>query len=145
MKTMVLVELASQKTDALIQALIIVGSERSIFGGLMARQKIERIAAAKFQDIVQHKLFGSIPPIIFANIISRCDLHIEKEIDVVDAGIAWICQQEKSLISSALVFSRIRSAFLSRGDRNTIQERFKTLPNGEKARILIKYFIFNLN
>ncbi|KAM3728822.1 Twitchin [Dirofilaria immitis] len=128
----ILVDLASQKTDALIQALIIVGNERSIFGGLMARQKIERIAAAKFQDIIRHKLFGFIPPIVFANIISRCDLNVEKEINAVDAGIVWIWQQEKPLISSALVFSRIRSAFLSRGDRNTIQNRLKTLPNGEK-------------
>uniref|UniRef100_A0A1I7VNS6 BACK domain-containing protein n=1 Tax=Loa loa TaxID=7209 RepID=A0A1I7VNS6_LOALO len=113
----ILVEIASQKTDYLIQALIIVGSERSIFGGITARQKIERIAATKFQDIVQHKLFGHIPPIIFANVISRCDLNVEKEINVVDAAIVWIWQQEKSLISSALVFSRIRSAFLSHGDR----------------------------
>lgn len=63
--------MASQETDSLIQALIIVGSERSIFGGLSARQKIEGIAAAKFQDIVQHNLFGYIPPIIFANVIAR--------------------------------------------------------------------------
>lgn len=64
-------ELASQETNALIQALIIVGSDRSIFGGLAARQKIEKIAAIKFYNIVKHRLFGYIPPIVFANIIAR--------------------------------------------------------------------------
>ncbi|VDO18072.1 unnamed protein product [Brugia timori] len=63
--------MASQKTDSLLQALIIVGSERSIYSGLNVRQKIEKIAAAKFHDIVQHRFFGHIPPIIFANIIAR--------------------------------------------------------------------------
>lgn len=67
----IVVEMASQKTDSLIQALIIVGSERVIFGGLAFRQKIEKIAATKFKDIVQHQLFGSIPPIVFANVIAR--------------------------------------------------------------------------
>ncbi|EJW77308.1 hypothetical protein WUBG_11785, partial [Wuchereria bancrofti] len=62
--------MASQKTDSLLQALIIVGNERSIYGGLIVRQKIEKIAAAKFQDIVQHRLFRHIPPIIFANVIA---------------------------------------------------------------------------
>ncbi|VDN89532.1 unnamed protein product [Brugia pahangi] len=128
----ILVKMASQKTDSLLQALIIVGSERSIYGGLNVRQKIEKIAAAKFHDIVQHRLFGHIPPIIFANIIARCDLNVEKEINAVDAAIIWIWQQEKPLINSALIFSRIRSAFLSDGDHNSIQERLKTLPNGEK-------------
>uniref|UniRef100_A0A1I8EH35 BACK domain-containing protein n=1 Tax=Wuchereria bancrofti TaxID=6293 RepID=A0A1I8EH35_WUCBA len=128
----ILVKMASQKTDSLLQALIIVGNERSIYGGLIVRQKIEKIAAAKFQDIVQHRLFRHIPPIIFANVIARCDLNIEKEINAVDAAIIWIWQQEKPLVNSALIFSRIRSAFLSDGDRNSIQERLKTLPNGEK-------------
>uniref|UniRef100_A0A0R3RGJ6 BACK domain-containing protein n=1 Tax=Elaeophora elaphi TaxID=1147741 RepID=A0A0R3RGJ6_9BILA len=139
-----LIEIASQRTDSLFQALIIVGSERSIFGGITARQKIEKIAAMKFQDIVKHRLFGYIPPIIFANIIARCDLNVGNEMDVVDAGITWIWQQKKPLMSSALVFSRIRSALLSRGDRNTVQERLKTLPNGEKARIF-SYNCTNLN
>lgn len=57
--------------------------------------------------------------------------------DVVDAGIVWIWQQKKRLINSVLVFSRIRSVMLSQGDRNTIRERLKTLPNGEKVWILI--------
>lgn len=74
---------------------------------------------------------------------------MKKEINVVDAGIIWIWQQKKLLISSALVFSRIRSAFLSQGDRNTIQQCLKTLPNGEKVRdFLLKCFFFsfcNLN
>uniref|UniRef100_A0A0N5D7P9 ROK family protein n=1 Tax=Thelazia callipaeda TaxID=103827 RepID=A0A0N5D7P9_THECL len=67
----VLIDLATQKIDALMQALIIVGGERSICGGLAARLKIEAIAAAQFHVLVAHKLFGYIPPIIFANIISR--------------------------------------------------------------------------
>ncbi|KAL3989898.1 BTB And C-terminal Kelch family protein [Acanthocheilonema viteae] len=128
----ILIGIASQKTDSLIQALIIVGSDRSIIGGIAARQKIEKIAAVKFQDVVQHELFGCIPPIVFANVIARCDLNVNNEIDVVDAGIVWIWQQKKPLISSALIFSRIRSALLSRGDRKTIQQCLKTLPNGEK-------------
>ncbi|CAG9534482.1 unnamed protein product [Cercopithifilaria johnstoni] len=128
----ILVEIASQKTDFLIQALIIIGSDRLIFGGITSRQKIEKIAAMKFQDVVQHKFFGCIPPIVFANIIARCDLNVSNEIDVVDAGIVWIWQQKRPLINSALVFSRIRSAFLSQGDRKTIQKLLKTLPNGKK-------------
>ncbi|VDK84370.1 unnamed protein product, partial [Litomosoides sigmodontis] len=128
----ILVELASQETNALIQALIIVGSDRSIFGGIAARQKIEKIAAVKFHDIVQHKLFGCIPPVVFANVIARCDLNVRSEMDVVDAGIVWIWQQKKLLISSAFVFSRIRSALLSRGDCRTIEKLLKTLPNGDK-------------
>uniref|UniRef100_A0A915PKY4 BACK domain-containing protein n=1 Tax=Setaria digitata TaxID=48799 RepID=A0A915PKY4_9BILA len=119
-----------------MQALLIVGGDRSIFGGLASRQKIEAIAANKFQSIVKHKLFGYIPAIIFANVIARCDLNVQKEMDVVDAGILWIWHQKRPLINTLLVFSRIRSTLLSPGDFNTIQERLKTLPNGEKARLI---------
>uniref|UniRef100_A0A183EZF4 Enoyl-CoA hydratase/isomerase family protein n=1 Tax=Gongylonema pulchrum TaxID=637853 RepID=A0A183EZF4_9BILA len=73
-----LIKLAAGKTDALIQALIIVGGERSICGGLAARRNIEMIAAAEFQNLVQHKLFGYIPPIVFGNIIARYQQHQTK-------------------------------------------------------------------
>lgn len=72
----------------------------------------------------------------------RCDLNVGSEIDVVDAGIVWIWQQKKLLINSALVFSRIRSAFLSHGDRKTIEELLKTLPNGDKVRLSSPFFLF---
>ncbi|VDN35367.1 unnamed protein product [Gongylonema pulchrum] len=52
--------------------------------------------------------------------------------DVVDAGLVWIWRQKKRLVSSVLVFSRIRTSLLSQGDRATIRECLRALPNGEK-------------
>ncbi|VDK66418.1 unnamed protein product [Gongylonema pulchrum] len=54
--------------------------------------------------------------------------------DVVDAGLVWIWRQKKRLVSSVLVFSRIRTSLLSQGDRATIRECLRALPNGEKVR-----------
>lgn len=71
--------------------------------------------------------------------LCRCDLNVDNEISAVDAVIVWIWQQEKPLINSALAFSRIRSAFLTRGDRKTIQERLKTLPSGEKVEVFFSF------
>lgn len=53
--------------------------------------------------------------------------------EVVDAGILWLWQQKKRLFCTLIVFSRIRTAFLSRGDRETIRARLKTLYRGEKV------------
>ncbi|KHN75999.1 hypothetical protein Tcan_18187 [Toxocara canis] len=128
-----LMVVASQSTDGLLQSLIIVGKERLISGGLLSRRKIEELAAASFPRIATHRNIGQIPPIIFANLIARCDLNVKSEMDVVDAGLVWIWKQKDRLAASQLVFSRIRTAFLSPGDRSTIRQRVKALSEGEKA------------
>ncbi|VDM36425.1 unnamed protein product [Toxocara canis] len=131
--SMALMVVASQSTDGLLQSLIIVGKERLISGGLLSRRKIEELAAASFPRIATHPNIGQIPPIIFANLIARCDLNVKSEMDVVDAGLVWIWKQKDRLAASQLVFSRIRTAFLSPGDRSTIRQRVKALSEGEKA------------
>lgn len=71
----------------------------------------------------------------FVIMLYRCDLDIKSEMEVVDAGLVWIWKQKNRLAASQLVFSRIRSAFLSPGDRSTIRQRVKALWEGEKVRI----------
>ncbi|VDK42441.1 unnamed protein product [Anisakis simplex] len=128
-----LVGVASQNTAGLLQALIIVGKERLISGGLLSRRKIETIAASQFPQLAQHRNIGQIPAIIFANVIARCDLNVKSEMEVVDAGLKWIWRQKNRLAATQLVFSRIRTAFLSPGDKSTIRQRVKSLPDGEKV------------
>uniref|UniRef100_A0A914ZGG6 BACK domain-containing protein n=1 Tax=Parascaris univalens TaxID=6257 RepID=A0A914ZGG6_PARUN len=132
-----LMSAASQSTDGLLQSMIIVGKERLISGGLLSRRKIEALAASAFPKVARHKNIGMIPAIIFANLIARCDLDIKSEMEVVDAGLVWIWKQKNRLAASQLVFSRIRSAFLSPGDKSTIRQRVKALWEGEKVLPLV--------
>uniref|UniRef100_A0A0M3J8A5 BACK domain-containing protein n=1 Tax=Anisakis simplex TaxID=6269 RepID=A0A0M3J8A5_ANISI len=138
-------KLAWQSTDALLQALIMLGSERFISAAVKIQPELEAMAAQLFRRIAKHRMLSIISPIIFGNIISRCDLDVESEMDVVDAGLVWCWGQKNRLEACNLVFSRIRTLFLSVGDKATIRQRIIELPDGEKVLSLVSSLLSSGN
>uniref|UniRef100_A0A0M3I0H9 BACK domain-containing protein n=1 Tax=Ascaris lumbricoides TaxID=6252 RepID=A0A0M3I0H9_ASCLU len=101
-----------------MQAMIIVGSHCLISGGLQARPFIEALVANSFRKLAMHEMIDLISPIIFANIISRCEVKVKSEMEIVDAGLVWIWEQSNRMEGCPIVFSR---AFILPGNKSTIR------------------------
>ncbi|VDM63423.1 unnamed protein product [Angiostrongylus costaricensis] len=85
------------------------------------------LASWSFVEMARLPDFQCIPYHQFVMLLASCELQVSHELVVADAALLWLVGQPHPAVYAPGVFAVIRSAFLSKADRQLIIERIATL------------------
>ncbi|KAK6728856.1 hypothetical protein RB195_006118 [Necator americanus] len=126
----ILVLTAETSTENLIQAVLVAGTSNIT---KETESALHYLAAWSFVEMAKLPDFQRIPYHQFVMLLASCELHISHELVAADAALLWLVGQPHPAIYAPGVFSVIRSAYLSKVDRQLIIERIATLQMPESV------------
>ncbi|KIH63722.1 hypothetical protein ANCDUO_05975, partial [Ancylostoma duodenale] len=126
----ILVLTADTSTDHLIQAVLVAGTSNIT---KETESALHYLAAWSFVEMAKLPDFQRIPYHQFVILLSSCELHVSHELVAADAALLWLVGQPHPAIYAPGIFSVLRSAYLSKVDRQLIVERIATLQMPESV------------
>ncbi|CAJ0598116.1 unnamed protein product [Cylicocyclus nassatus] len=126
----ILILTADTSTDHLIQAVLVAGTSNIT---KETENALHYLAAWSFVEMAKLPDFQRIPYHQFVMLLASCELHVAHEVVAADAALLWLVGQPHPAVYVPGVFSVIRSAYLSKVDRQLIVERIATLQMPESV------------
>ncbi|KHJ79385.1 hypothetical protein OESDEN_20969 [Oesophagostomum dentatum] len=120
----ILILTAESSTDHLIQAVLVAGTSNIT---KETENALHYLAAWSFVEMAKLPDFQRIPYHQFVILLASCELHVSHELVAADAALLWLVGQPHPAVYVPGVFSVIRSAYLTKVDRQLIIERTATL------------------
>ncbi|KHJ95876.1 hypothetical protein OESDEN_04167 [Oesophagostomum dentatum] len=126
----ILILTAESSTDHLIQAVLVAGTSNIT---KETENALHYLAAWSFVEMAKLPDFQRIPYHQFVILLASCELHVSHELVAADAALLWLVGQPHPAVYVPGVFSVIRSAYLTKVDRQLIIERIATLQMPESV------------
>uniref|UniRef100_A0A182ERE9 BACK domain-containing protein n=1 Tax=Onchocerca ochengi TaxID=42157 RepID=A0A182ERE9_ONCOC len=115
-------------TSNLLLALNLVSSDWSIFLHLNEASALVESAAENINEVTTSTFFYILPASVLVMIYSRCDIDITSEIELSQRLIRWLKKMVRTDSDAEILFSCIRTPFLSSKDREIIRDKCAGLP-----------------
>ncbi|KJH50828.1 hypothetical protein DICVIV_02978 [Dictyocaulus viviparus] len=126
----ILILTAESSTNHLIQAVLVAGTSNIT---KETENALHYLASWSFVEMAMLPDFQRIPYHQFVMLLASCELRVSHELVVADAALLWLVGQPHPAVYAPGVFAVIRSAFLSKVDRQLIIERIATLQMPESV------------
>ncbi|XGW18972.1 hypothetical protein V3C99_003070 [Haemonchus contortus] len=121
---------AEMSTDHLIQAVLVAGTSNIT---KETENALHYLAAWSFVEMAALPDYQRIPYHQFVMLLASCELRVPHELVAADAALLWLVGQPHPAVYAPGVFAVIRSAYLSKVDRQLIVERIATLQMPESV------------
>ncbi|VDK29304.1 unnamed protein product [Gongylonema pulchrum] len=112
----------------LLLALNLVASDWSMFLHYNEASALVEAAAENINEVTTSTFFNMLPAAVLVMLYSRCDVSITSEIELSQRLIRWLKKSVRSNDDAEMLFSCVRSPFLSQHDRELIREKCVGLP-----------------
>uniref|UniRef100_A0A158PBX1 BACK domain-containing protein n=1 Tax=Angiostrongylus cantonensis TaxID=6313 RepID=A0A158PBX1_ANGCA len=126
----ILILTAESSTNHLLQAVLVAGTSNIT---KETENALHYLASWSFVEMARLPDFQCIPYHQFVMLLASCELQVSHELVVADAALLWLVGQPHPAVYAPGVFAVIRSAFLTKADRQLIIERIATLQMPESV------------
>ncbi|VDN05868.1 unnamed protein product [Thelazia callipaeda] len=112
----------------LLLALNLISSDWSMFLHFNEASALVESAVENICEVTLSTFFYSLPAAVLAILYNRCDVGISSEIELCLRFIRWLKKAARTNDDAEVLFSCVRSAFLSSKDREIIKDKYIGLP-----------------
>ncbi|VDO21321.1 unnamed protein product [Brugia timori] len=112
----------------LLLALNLVSSDWSMFLRINETSALVESAAENISEVAMSTFFYILPAAVLVMLYSRCDVDISSEVELSQRFIHWLKKMIRTDSEAEILFSCIRTPFLSPKDREIIREKCIGLP-----------------
>ncbi|EJW83539.1 hypothetical protein WUBG_05553 [Wuchereria bancrofti] len=112
----------------LLLALNLVSSDWSMFLRINEASALVESAAENISEVAISTFFYILPAAVLVMLYSRCDVEISSEVELSQRFIHWLKKMIRTDSEAEILFSCIRTPFLSPKDREIIREKCVGLP-----------------
>ncbi|KAL3984923.1 BTB And C-terminal Kelch family protein [Acanthocheilonema viteae] len=112
----------------LLLALNLISSDWSMFLRVNEASALVESAAENIGEVKMSTFFYILPAAVLVMLYSRCDVDISSELELSQCLIHWLKKTIRTDSEAEILFSCIRTPFLSSKDREIIREKCNGLP-----------------
>ncbi|KAM3717482.1 Kelch-like protein [Dirofilaria immitis] len=112
----------------LLLALNLISSDWSMFLHVNEASALVESAAENIKEVTTSTFFYILPAAVLVMIYSRCDVDISSEVELSQRLIRWLKKMVRTDSDAEILFSCIRTPFLSPKDREIIRDKCIGLP-----------------
>ncbi|EJD76504.1 hypothetical protein LOAG_16575 [Loa loa] len=123
----------------LLLALNLISSDWSMFLRINETSALVESAAKNINEVTTSTFFYILPASVLVMLYSRCDVDISSEVELSQRLIHWLKKMIRTDSEAEILFSCIRSPFLSPKDREIIREKCIGLPKSVDDLLLCTY------
>uniref|UniRef100_A0A9J2PB72 BACK domain-containing protein n=1 Tax=Ascaris lumbricoides TaxID=6252 RepID=A0A9J2PB72_ASCLU len=124
----VLEKVESGSTSSLLLALHLVANDWSLFLNTECACALLEAAAENIADVTSSTFFNILPAAVLVMLVSRCDVNLPSELDLCLLLVRWLKAASRTDEEAEILFSCVRTPFLSTKDREILKEKTVGLP-----------------
>uniref|UniRef100_A0A914ZXF7 BACK domain-containing protein n=2 Tax=Parascaris univalens TaxID=6257 RepID=A0A914ZXF7_PARUN len=124
----VLEKAESGSTSSLLLALHLVANDWSLFLNTECACALLEAAAENIADVTSSTFFNILPTAVLVMLVSRCDVNLPSELDLCLLLVRWLKATSRIDEEAEVLFSCVRTPFLSAKDRGILRGKTVGLP-----------------